>query len=258
MVTVHPTAVVAAGAELDATVEIGPYAIIGAEARIGARTVVGSHSVIEGLVEIGPDCRIGSHVVIGAPPQDLKYRGEPTRVTIGERTEVREFATVHRASAGGHGVTAVGPGCYLMAYAHVAHDCRVGEGVIMANQATLGGHVEVGRHAIISGLTALHQFVRIGEYAFVGGCSGVNQDILPYVKVQGNPAKPLGLNAVGLRRHGFSNETIHTLKEAYRILFLSDLNTSQALERMEKEIPFSPEIQRVVDFIKRSQRGISK
>lgn len=258
MATVHPTAVVASGAALDDAVEIGPYAIIGAETRIGARTVVGSHSVIEGAVDIGPDCRIGSHVVIGAPPQDLKYRGEPTRVVIGERTVVREFATVHRASAGGHGVTVVGPDCFLMAYAHVAHDCQLAEGVIMANQATLGGHVEVGRYAIISGLTALHQFVRIGEYAFVGGCSGVNQDIPPYVRVHGTPAKPLGLNALGLRRHGFSDDAIHALKEAYRIAFLSDLNTSQGLERMEKELPSSPEVQRFIDFIKRSQRGISK
>jgi UDP-N-acetylglucosamine acyltransferase len=256
--TVHPTAVIEPGAEFDDGVQIGPYAIVGAHVRIGARTVVGSHTVLEGRVEFGSDCQIGSHVVIGAPPQDLKYRGEPTRVVIGDRTLVREFATVHRASAGGHGVTTIGCDCYLMAYVHVAHDCQLEEGVIMANQATLGGHVEIGRHAIISGLTALHQFVRIGEYAFVGGCSGINQDIPPYVKVQGVPAKPLGLNAVGLRRHGFSNETIHALKEAYRTVFLSALNTSQALERMEKELPSSAEVQRFIDFIKRSQRGISK
>jgi UDP-N-acetylglucosamine acyltransferase len=256
--TVHPTAVIEPGAELDDDVWIGPYAIVGAEVRIGARTVVGSHTVLEGRVELGSSCGIGSHVVIGAPPQDLKYRGEPTRVVIGDRTLVREFATVHRASTGGHGVTTVGRDCYLMAYAHVAHDCQLEEGVIMANQATLGGHVEIGRHAIVSGLTAVHQFVRIGEYAFVGGCSGVNQDIAPYLKVQGAPAKPFGLNAVGLRRHGFSHEAIHALKEAYRIVFLSDLNTSQALERMEKELPSSPEVQRFIDFIKRSQRGISK
>lgn len=258
MVAVHPTAVVEAGATLDDGAQIGPYAVVGAGVRIGARTVVGSHTVLEGRVELGTDCRIGCHVAIGTPPQDLKYRGEPTRVVIGERTHVREFATVHRASTGGHGVTAVGPDCFLMAYAHVGHDCRLEEGVIMANQATLGGHVEVGRHAIVSGLTAVHQFVRIGEHAFVGGCSGINQDIPPYVKVQGVPAKPLGLNAVGLRRHGFSSETIHALKEAYRILFLSALNTSQALERLKQDLPSSPEVERLIDFIQRSQRGISK
>lgn len=258
MATVHPTVVIEPGAELDDDVRIGPYAIVGADVRIGARTVVGSHTVLEGRVELGSDCRIGAHAVIGAPPQDLKYRGEPTRVAIGDRTLVREFATVHRASAGGHGVTAVGPDCYLMAYAHVAHDCQLEEGVIMANQATLGGHVEIGRHAIVSGLTAVHQFVRIGAYAFVGGCSGVNQDIPPYLKVQGAPAKPFGLNAVGLRRHGFSHEAIRALKEAYRIVFLSDLNTSQALERMKRDLPASPEVERFIDFIQRSQRGISK
>ncbi len=258
MVTVHPTAVIESDAALDDGVQIGPYAVVGAGVRIGARASVGSHAVLEGQVELGADCRIGCHVVIGAPPQDLKYRGEPTRVVIGERTQVREFATVHRASTGGHGVTAVGPDCFLMAYAHVAHDCRLEEGVIMANQATLGGHVEVGRHAIVSGLSAVHQFVRIGEYAFVGGCSGINQDIPPFLKVQGAPAKPLGLNAVGLRRHGFSSEAIHALKEAYRILFLSALNTSQALERLKRDLPSSPEVERLVDFIQRSQRGISK
>jgi UDP-N-acetylglucosamine acyltransferase len=258
VVTVHPTAVIESDAALDDGVQIGPYAVVGAGVRIGARASVGSHAVLEGQVELGADCRIGCHVVIGAPPQDLKYRGEPTRVVIGERTQVREFATVHRASTGGHGVTAVGPDCFLMAYAHVAHDCRLEEGVIMANQATLGGHVEVGRHAIVSGLSAVHQFVRIGEYAFVGGCSGINQDIPPFLKVQGAPAKPLGLNAVGLRRHGFSSEAIHALKEAYRILFLSALNTSQALERLKRDLPSSPEVERLVDFIQRSQRGISK
>jgi UDP-N-acetylglucosamine acyltransferase len=258
VVSVHPTAVVEPGAELDTDVQIGPYAIVGADVRIGARAEVGSHTVLDGRVELGNDCRIGSHVVIGAPPQDLKYDGEPTRVAIGDRTLVREFATVHRASVGGHGLTSVGPDCFLMAYAHVAHDCQLAEGVIMANQATLGGHVEVGRHAIISGLSALHQFVRVGEYAFVGGCSGVNQDIPPYVRVHGAPAKPFGLNAVGLRRHGFSSEAIRSLKEAYRILYLLDLNTSQALERMGQELPPSAEVQRLIDFIKRSQRGISK
>ena len=173
------------------------------------------------------------------------------------------MATVHLTAVVESGAeldrdVAIGPECSLMAYVHVAHDCQVEEGVIMAHRATLGGHVEVGRHAIISGLTALHQFVRIGEYAFVGGCSGINQDIPPYVKVQGVSAKPFGSNAVGLRRHGFSNEAIHTLTEAYRIVFFLGPNTSQALERMEQELPSSPEVQRFIDFIKRSQRGISK
>lgn len=258
MATVHPTAVVESGAELDDDVQIGPYAVIGAHARIGARTDVGSHTVIEGLVEIGPDCRIGSHVVIGAPPQDVKYRGESTRVIIGERGIIREFASVHRASVGGAGVTRVGPDVYLMAYVHVAHDCQIGEHVIMANQASLAGHVEIGRHALIGGMSGVHQFVRIGEHAFLGACSAVLQDIPPYVKAQGNRAKPFGLNVVGLRRHGFSTEAIQALKEAYRIVFASDLNTSQALARLEAVRDFPPEVQPFIDFIKRSQRGISK
>ncbi len=258
MTTVHPTALVASGAALDDTVEVGPYAIIGADARVGARTVVGSHTVIEGRVEIGPDCRIGSHVVIGAPPQDVKYRGEPTRVVIGEQGIIREFASVHRASVGGTGVTRVGPHAYLMAYVHVAHDCQIAEHVIMANQASLAGHVEIGRHALIGGMTGVHQFVRIGEFAFVGACSAVLQDVPPYVKAQGNRAKPFGLNVVGLRRQGFSAEALQALKEAYRIVYASDLNTSQALAQLEAMRECPSEVQPFVEFIKRSQRGISK
>lgn len=258
MATVHSTAVIEAGAEFDEDVQIGPYATIGADVRIGARTVVGSHTVIEGWTEIGPDCRIGSHAVIGAPPQDLKYRGERTRVVIGEQGIIREFASIHRASVGGTGVTRIGPHVYLMAYVHVAHDCHIDEHVIMANQASLAGHVEIGRHAIIGGMSGVHQFVRIGEHAFLGACSAVLQDIPPYVKAQGNRAKPFGLNVVGLRRHGFSTEALQALKEAYRIVFASDLNTSQALERLEAVRDFPSEVQPFIDFIKRSQRGISK
>jgi UDP-N-acetylglucosamine acyltransferase len=246
------------GAELADGVSVGAYAIIGPDIRVGAGTSIGSHTIVEGWTEIGADCRMGSHVVIGAPPQDVKYKGEPTRVVIGDRTLVREFATIHRASTGGSGVTAVGPDCFIMAYAHVAHDCQLGEQVIMANQASLAGHVEIGQGAVIGGMTGVHQFVRIGEYAFVGGCSAVVQDVPPYVKVVGNRAKPFDLNVVGLRRHGFSLEEIHALKHAYRIVFASDLNTSQALEKLEQELSGSPAVQHFIDFIKRSQRGISK
>lgn len=258
MVTLHPTALVEPGAELADGVSVGPYTLIGSHVRVGPGTTIGSHTVLEGWTEIGAECRIGAHVVIGAPPQDVKYKGESTRVVIGDRTLVREFATVHRASTGGSGVTTVGPDCFLMAYAHVAHDCQLSERVIMANLAVLGGHVEIGRCAVIGGMTAVHQFVRIGDYAFVGGGSAVVQDVPPYVKVVGNRAKPFGLNVVGLRRQGFSAEAIHALKQAYRIVFTSGLNTSQALEKLEQELSGSPEVQQFVDFIKRSQRGISK
>jgi len=258
VVTVHPTALVEPGAELAAGVQVGAYAIVGSQVRVGSRTCVGSHTILEGRTEIGADCRIGSHVIIGAPPQDVKYHGEPTRLVIGDRTLVREFATIHRASTGGSGVTSIGPESFIMAYAHVAHDCQLGERVIMANQASLAGHVEIGRCAVIGGMSGVHQFVRIGEYAFLGACSAVLQDIPPFVKAQGNRAKPFGLNVVGLRRHGASAEAIQALKQAYRIVFLSGLNTSQALAQLEQELSGTPEVQRFVDFIKRSQRGISK
>ena len=258
MVTVHPTALVEPGAELAAGVQVGAYAIVGSQVRVRSRTCVGSHTILEGRTEIGEDCRIGSHVIIGAPPQDVKYHGEPTRLVIGDRTLVREFATIHRASIGGSGVTSIGPESFIMAYAHVAHDCQLGERVIMANQASLAGHVEIGRCAVIGGMSGVHQFVRIGEYAFLGACSAVLQDIPPFVKAQGNRAKPFGLNVVGLRRQGVSAEAIQALKQAYRIVFLSGLNTSQALAQLEQELSGTPEVQRFVDFIKRSQRGISK
>ena len=254
---VHPTAIVDPGALLAADVTVGPFAVIGPQVRIGARTRIGSHTVLEGRTEIGADCLIGSHVVIGAPPQDLKYRDEPTRVVIEDDVTVREFASVHRASVGGHGITRVGRQAYLMAYVHVAHDCQIGEQVVMANQASLAGHVEIGPHAVIGGMTGVHQFVRIGAYAFVGACSGVLQDIPPYVKAQGNRAKPFGLNVVGLRRQGFSAEAVQALKEAYRLIFESDRNTSQALAELEAGGAL-PEVQSFVAFIKASHRGISK
>ncbi len=258
MVRLHPTAVVDPAAELAEEVSVGPYTIIGAGVRIGPGTSVESHSVLEGRTEIGANCQIGSHVVIGAPPQDVKYRGEPTGVVIGEGTWVREFTSIHRASTGGAGVTTVGSHCFLMANVHIAHDCRLGDHVVMANLASLAGYVEIGAHALLGGMTGVHQFVRIGEYAFLGACSAVLQDIPPYVKAMGNLAKPFGLNVVGLRRGGFSTEAIRNLKEAYRIVFASDLNTSQALAALEGSGMASPEVQRFIDFIKRSPRGISK
>lgn len=258
MITIHPTAIVEPGAELADGVQVGPFALVGADVRVGRGTQIGSHSVLEGRTEIGADCRIGSHAVIGAAPQDLKYRGEATRVIIGDGTVVREFASVHRASTGGDGVTTVGPRCFLMAYIHVAHDCVLGEQVIMANQASLAGHVTVGRCVVIGGMTGIHQFVRIGEHAFLGACSAVQQDIAPFVKARGNLAKPFGLNLVGLRRAGFPAETIRALQHAYRVVFSPGLNTSQALAQLEHEASPIPEVQRFRDFIRGSSRGVSK
>jgi len=256
--TVHPSAIVAPGAELAEGVVVGPFAMIEAGVRVGRGALIGSHCVLEGDTEIGADCRIGSHSVIGSAPQDVKYRGEPTRVRIGERTLIREFVSIHRASTGSEGTTRVGADCYLMAYTHVAHDCQVGDQVVMANQATLGGHVRVGSHATIGGLTGIHQFVRIGEYAFVGACSAVNQDIPPYVSARGNMAKPYGLNLVGLRRQGFSRETIHALQHAYRAIFSPGLNTSQALAQLEAEGSPVPEVQRLLAFMRETTRGVSQ
>jgi UDP-N-acetylglucosamine acyltransferase len=258
MATVHPSAIVASGAELAEGVVVEPFAVIGAGVRVGHGARIGSHCVLEGDTEIGGDSQIGSHTVIGSAPQDVKYHGEPTRVLIGERTVIREFVSIHRASTGSEGTTSVGSDCYLMAYSHIAHDCRVGDQVVMANQATLGGHVTVARCATIGGLTGIHQFVRIGEYAFVGACSAVNQDIPPYVSARGNMAKPLGLNLVGLRRHGFPRDTIHALQHAYRVIFSPGLNTSQALARLEQEGIAIPEVQRLMAFIRETTRGVSQ
>lgn len=255
---IDPTAIVAPGAVLGEDVSIGPYAVIGKDVRIGSRTRIGSHAVIEGWTEIGEGCQISPHALIGTPPQDLKYKGEKTFIQIGEGTIIREFATIHRATTGFSGRTVLGKNNFIMAYAHVAHDCLLGDHVILANLATLAGHVEIEDYAIIGGLSAVHQFVRVGRYAMVGGCSGVLKDIPPYVKAQGNLAKLYGLNTVGLRRHGFSPETIRELKKAYRLLFLSGLNTSQALERVEKEVEPCPEVEHLVAFIKSSKRGICK
>ena len=258
MATIHPSALVDPAAELGPGVSVGPYAIIGPQVRVGEGTEILSHTVLEGSVDIGTHCRIGPHGVIGGPPQDLKYQGEPTKVAIGDRVQLREFATVHRASVGGDGVTRLGSDCYLMAYAHIGHDCQVEDGVILASQVALGGHVHVGRQAIVGGLSGVHQFVHIGELAFVSGCSGVGQEVPPYVIVQGVPASPLGLNVVGMRRHGLSSETIAAIKQAYKLLYRSNLNTTQALERMAQELPSLPEVERFIAFVQRSKRGVIK
>ena len=258
MVQIHPTAIVDPGASLEEGVVVGPFTIIGDRVTIGRGTRIGSHGVIEGEAEIGEGCQILHHAIIGVQPQDLKYRGEETRVRIGAQTVIREFATIHRGTAGGGGVTVIGSRNYIMAYAHIAHDCLLGDDVVMASLSALAGHVVIEEHAIIGGLVGIHQFVKIGRHALVGACSAVLQDIPPYVKVQGNRAKPYGLNTVGLRRHGFSEEVISRLKQAYRIVFLSGLNTTQALARIEEELPSYPEVDHFVKFIRDSERGITR
>jgi len=257
-VSIHPSAIVAPTARLGAGVTIGPYSTIGDQVTLGDGTTVGGHVVIETGVDVGRNCRIFSHAVLGSEPQDLKFRGEKSMLIVGDDTIIREFATLNRATSGGGGKTVVGRGCLIMAYAHVAHDCHLGDGVILANAATLGGHIVIEEHAIVGGLTGVHQFCRIGAHAIIGGCSGIMLDIPPFVKAQGNLARLFGLNTVGLKRRNFPPEAIRHLKQAYRLLFLSGLNTSQALERITAELPACAEVQHLVHFIKTSERGITR
>lgn len=258
MTLIHPSAVIAPEARLGEEVRVGPYTVIGPGVVIGRGTSIGSHAFIEGATEIGERCQIASHVVLGAAPQILDDRSEGGRLVIGDGTVIREFASIHRGSSKGIGITVLGRRSFIMAYAHVAHDCVLGDEVIVASQAGLAGHVEIEDRAVIGGQAGIHQFVRIGTYAMVGACSGVLQDVPPFVKIQGTPARCFGLNRVGLRRHGVSEETIARLKHAYRLLFLSRLNTSQALERVAAEVEPCPEVEHLIHFIKTSSRGITR
>jgi UDP-N-acetylglucosamine acyltransferase len=255
---IHATAIVSPQAEIDVNVDIGPFAIVAADAAIGAGTTIGSHCVIDSHTTIGPECRIFPHAVVGGAPQSLKYAGQKTYAKIGRGTIVREFTTVHRGTAEGGGVTEVGNHCLLMAYSHVAHDCRVGSGVVLANAATLAGHILIGDFATIGGLVAIHQFVRIGEYAFVGGKSAVVKDVPPYVIAAGDRATLHGLNRVGLRRHGFSETSLSLLKKAYRIIFRIGLTLNEALERVRAEVDQVPEVVNFIKFIESSHRGITR
>jgi UDP-N-acetylglucosamine acyltransferase len=257
---IHPTAVVADGAVIGEGVEIGPYAVIGEAVVLGARTRVGANASIQGPATFGTDNRIYPHAALGSDPQDLKYRGEPTRLVVGSRNTFREFMTVHRGTPGGHGETVVGDDNYFMNFSHVAHDNRIGSRVVLANGAVLAGHVEVGDHAILSAYSGAHQFIRIGKYAFVGAYSPLRRDVLPYCRTDGaeGEVKTYGLNTVGLKRHGFSDERIEALQKAYRILVKSKLNTSQALERIAEELPGQPDVEELVRFIKSTERGFIK
>ncbi len=255
---IHPSAIVAPEATLGPDVTVGAFSIIGPRVTVGRRTTIDSHVVIEGITEIGEGCQISSHVVLGAPPQILEDRSELTRLVIGDATVIREFASVHRGSSKGRGATLLGKRNYIMAYAHIAHDCVLGDDVVVASQAGLAGHVEVEDRAVIGGQAGIHQFVRIGKYAMVGACSAALQDIPPFVKAVGLRAKCYGLNTVGLRRNGLSEEAVFRLKQAYRLIFLSNLNTSQALERVAAEVEPCPEIDHLIHFIKTSSRGIAR
>lgn len=253
---VHPTAVVAPGAELDPSVQVGPYAVIGPKVKIGPETTVGAHAVIEGDTAIGRGNRIFQFAAIGAIPQDLKYAGEPTRLVIGDQNQIREFATLHIGTAGGGGITRVGDKNLFMAYSHVAHDCQVGSGCVFANSVALGGHVLVEDFVICGGLAGIHQFVRLGRHAFVAAGASVTMDVAPYCTVQGDRAKLAGLNSVGLTRHGYDGEQLNRVKEAYRVLFRSQLGLREALAKVRAELGGHAEIDRLLAFIEASERGI--
>ncbi|MFV9645941.1 MAG: acyl-ACP--UDP-N-acetylglucosamine O-acyltransferase [Desulfobacterales bacterium] len=255
---IHSTAIINPKAEIDSNVEIGPYSIIGENVFIGSGTVIGPHVVIDPYVTIGADCNIFQYAAIGAAPQSLKFEGEETYVKIGRGTIVREFVTIHRGTEFGGGITEVGEENFLMAYTHIAHDCKTGRKVVLSNNATLAGHITIGDNATIGGLVAIHQFVRIGDYAFVGGKSAVVKDVPPYVIASGDRAKLHGLNSVGLKRHGFSKNTLSSLKKTYRIIFRIGLTMNEAIERVRAEVEQIPEVLRFIDFIKSSQRGLTR
>lgn len=256
---IHPTAVVEPGAELHETVTVGAYAVIDKGVRIGPDSVISPHAVITGSTTIGARNTIGSFAIVGGPPQDLKYHNEDTKVVIGDDNQIREYVSIHRGTPGGHGVTTVGSGNMLMAYTHVAHDCVVGDQVIMANAATLGGHVEVADRVIIGGLTAVHQFTRIGEYAYIGGMSGISKDVPPYVITAGirNQLRVTGINRIGLRRAGFDAESIKKLMHAYRIIFRTpELLLQEALAKALDENADCEPVARLVNFFKASKRSV--
>jgi len=254
--SVHPTAIVHADARVAESASVGPYSIIGPGVIVGERVSIASHVLIDRDTTVGDDCRIFQGAVLGTDPQDLKYAGEPTTLEVGNRTTIREYATLNRGTVDS-GTTRVGDDCLIMAYAHVSHDSRVGNNVILANSVNMGGHVIIEDWAIVGGVTPIHQFVRIGCHSFVGGGSRVPQDVAPYVMVAGSPCAAYGLNVVGLRRRGFDRDTIRQIKEAYRLVFQSDLNVSQALERLDERDDLRPEVRHMIEFIRSSERGIT-
>ena len=255
MTRIHPTALVASDARIGGDVSIGAFAIVGENCAIGDGCVVAAHAILERNVVLAANVKVGSGSILGGDPQDLKFRGEATFVEIGENTTIREYATINRGTAQSFRTT-VGKSCLLMSYVHLAHDCHVGDGVIISNGVQLAGHVTIEDKATLSGLTAVHQFARIGQYSFVGGMSRVSKDVPPYIKAVGNPIKLYGLNSVGLQRNGFPEDVTRELKRAYRLFFRSELNVTQALERARAELQPFPEVQALIRFVDESQRGV--
>ncbi|HYH43022.1 MAG TPA: acyl-ACP--UDP-N-acetylglucosamine O-acyltransferase [Burkholderiales bacterium] len=253
---IHATAIVDAAARLAPDVEVGPYAVVGPDVEIGPGSRIGPHTVITGHTRIGASCVIAQFASIGEAPQDKKYAGEPTRLEIGNGNTVREFVTLNRGTVQGGGVTRIGDDNWIMAYVHVAHDCRIGNRTIFANNAQLAGHVEVGDDAILGAFTAVHQFVRIGAHAFTGLGTILLQDVPPYVKASGNPARPFGINSEGLRRRGFSAPALLELKRAYRTLYRSGLTLDEARDRISAQAETVPELAPLAAFVAAEGRGI--
>jgi UDP-N-acetylglucosamine acyltransferase len=258
--SIHPTAIIDRSAEIGSNVIVGPYCVVGADVRIGDGTELGPYVVIQSGTRIGELCRFCGHSAVGTDPQDLKYKGEPTRLQIGNRNVVREFVTITRGTPHGGGITLIGDDALFMAYSHVGHDAQVGNHVIFANAATLAGHVEVADHAQIGAFSAVHQFCRVGPHAFIGGFSVVTRDALPYIKTVGNrgDARIYGINTIGLQRKGVPAGSIEELKQLYRILFRSQLNTRDALAKARERKWTVPEVDILIRFIETSKRGFMR
>src|SRR6059058_4122000 len=254
-VQIHPTAIVDAGAEIGAGTIVGPYCIIGPDVVLGQDCWLQHHVTLCGPMKAGAKNKFYAYCSIGQQTQDLKYRGEPTYLEIGDENTFREFVTVNRSTTA-MGKTRIGSQGNFLAYSHIGHDCAVGDAVIFSNNGTLAGHVQVGDHAIMGGLTAVHQFCRLGRFAITGGCSKIVQDVPPFMIADGNPAKVRGINIVGLERNGFAAETIKTIKEAFRLIYRSKFNTRQAVEAIQQELPAGTEITQIIEFIQTSERGI--
>ncbi len=253
---IHSSAVIDPDAQLPEDIVIGPFAVIGPCVHIGSGTRIGAHAVIERNTRIGSRCNIGSGAVLGSAPQDREFKDEDTWLEIGSDTQIREYSTLNRGTAA-HGTTSVGDRCYIMTYVHIAHDCVVQDGAVLANAVQLAGHVHIEANATVGGLTAIQQFARIGAYAFVGGGSRVRQDVPPYTRAAGDPLRPYGINVVGLTRAGIEPSVRTALKSAYRLLFNSELTTSQAVARLTlDQHSIVPEVQRLVEFVAQTERGV--
>ncbi|MGB8435864.1 MAG: acyl-ACP--UDP-N-acetylglucosamine O-acyltransferase [Burkholderiales bacterium] len=253
---IHPTAIVHPGARLDASVEVGAYSIIGEHVEVGQGTSIGPHAVIDGHTRLGRENRISPFSVIGGPPQDKKYAGEPTRLEIGDRNTIREYCTFSTGTLQDAGVTRIGSDNWIMAYCHIAHDCQIGDDIILANNTQLAGHVIVQDFAVIGGFTGVHQFVRIGAHSMTGGGTMLRQDLPPYVTAAGNPPKTFGINAEGLRRRGYSEETIHGITRAYKVIYRSGLTLADAQASIATQAAELPALRILAEFLAAATRGI--